>query len=67
MPKVEIMNPNLINFSIPSLQEIAKLSIAERHKILAPIIQAIAEDVNNDPELDLFSALDGEGIENDGD
>jgi Protein of unknown function (DUF2281) len=43
-----------------SLQEIARLPIAERHKILKPFIAATAEDFLNDPELTEFSVLDGE-------
>jgi hypothetical protein len=43
-----------------SLKEIAKLSIAERHKILEPYIEATTEDFLNDPELTEFSVLDGE-------
>ncbi|MEG4998791.1 DUF2281 domain-containing protein [Microcoleus sp. B4-D4] len=43
-----------------SLREIARLPIAERHKILAPYIAATAEDFLTYPELTEFSALDGE-------
>lgn len=46
-----------------SLQEIARLPIAERHKILKPFIAATAEDFVNDPELTEFSVLDGEDWE----
>jgi len=35
----------------PSMQEIARLTVAERHKILAPYIAATAEDFLTDPEL----------------
>ena len=42
-----------------SLQEIARLPIAERHKILEPFIAATAEDFLTDPELTEFSVLDG--------
>lgn len=45
-------------------KELLKLSLEERAKILSPIIDKIAEDVNNDPESNIFSHLDGEGIEN---
>ncbi|MBE9200530.1 MULTISPECIES: DUF2281 domain-containing protein [unclassified Nodularia (in: cyanobacteria)] len=50
-----------------SLQEIARLTVAERHKILAPFIAATAEDFLNDPELTEFAVLDGEDwdMEND--
>ncbi|MGH8000899.1 MAG: DUF2281 domain-containing protein [Brasilonema sp.] len=43
-----------------SLQEIAKLPVEERHKLLAPYVAATAEDFLNDPELTEFSVLDGE-------
>lgn len=46
-----------------SLQEIASLPIAERHKILEPFIAATAEDFLTDPELTEFSVLDGEDWE----
>ena len=42
-----------------SLREIARLPIAERHKILAPYMAATAEDFLTDPELTEFSVLDG--------
>lgn len=43
-----------------SLQEMARLPVAERHKILEPFIAATAEDFLNDPELTEFAILDGE-------
>ncbi|MDP5337839.1 MAG: DUF2281 domain-containing protein [Nodularia sp. (in: cyanobacteria)] len=46
-----------------SLQEIARLPVAERHKILEPFIAATAEDFLNDPELTEFAVLDGEDWE----
>lgn len=46
-----------------SMQEIARLPVAERHKILAPYIAATAEDFLKDPELTEFSVLDGEDWE----
>jgi hypothetical protein len=46
-----------------SLQEIAQLPVAERHKILEPFIAATAEDFLNDPELTEFAVLDGEDWE----
>ncbi|WP_210407562.1 hypothetical protein [Hydrocoleum sp. CS-953] len=46
-----------------SMGEIARLPVAERHKILAPYIAATAEDFLNDPELTEFSVLDGEDWE----
>jgi hypothetical protein len=50
-----------------SLQEIARLPIAERHKILEPFIAATAADFLTDPELTEFSVLDGEDWEIDND
>jgi hypothetical protein len=46
-----------------SFTEIAKLSIAERHKILAPYMAITAQDFLTDPELTEFSVLDGEDWE----
>ncbi|MBW4476570.1 MAG: DUF2281 domain-containing protein [Tolypothrix brevis GSE-NOS-MK-07-07A] len=46
-----------------SLQEIARLTVKERHKLLAPYIAATTEDFLNDPELTEFSILDGEDWE----
>ena len=46
-----------------SLREIARLPIAERHKILAPYMAATAEDFLTYPELTEFSVLDGEDWE----
>jgi hypothetical protein len=46
-----------------SLQEIARLPIKERHKILEPFIAATAADFLTDPELTEFSVLDGEDWE----
>lgn len=46
-----------------SMGEIARLPVAERHKILAPYMAATAEDFLNDPELTEFSVLDGEDWE----
>ncbi len=59
----------LVNEAVPkpqkrlSLQEIARLPIAERHKILEPFIAATAADFLTDPELTEFSVLDGEDWE----
>lgn len=47
----------------PSLKEIAKLSISERHKILSPFVVETAEDFIIDPELTEFSILDAEDWE----
>jgi hypothetical protein len=46
-----------------SLKEIAKLPVAERHKILSPYIAATAADFLTDSELTEFSVLDGEDWE----
>ncbi|NER39824.1 MAG: hypothetical protein F6J93_38815 [Oscillatoria sp. SIO1A7] len=46
-----------------SLQEIARLPVAERHRLLASSIAATAEDFATDPELTEFSVLDGEDWE----
>ena len=46
-----------------SLQKIAKLSIVERHKILAAYIPDTAQDFLSDPELTEFSILDSEDWE----
>ncbi len=67
MSNLETINHKSINSSLPSLQEIAKLSPEERHQLLSPIIQEIAKDTNNDSELNLFSELDGEGLDNNDD
>ncbi|MBD2608957.1 DUF2281 domain-containing protein [Scytonema hofmannii FACHB-248] len=50
-----------------SLQEIARLTVEERHKLLAPHIPSTAEDFLNDPELTEFSILDGEDWETEND
>ncbi|MEL0590351.1 MAG: hypothetical protein U1V55_12125 [Planktothrix rubescens PR222] len=67
MLSIDTINENIAQSCLPSLQEIAKLSLSERHKLLRPLIQEIAEDVNNDPELDFFSEIEAEGLENDDD
>ncbi|MBG0746710.1 MULTISPECIES: hypothetical protein [Planktothrix] len=67
MLSIDTINENIAQSSLPSLQEIAQLSLSERYKLLRPLIQEIAEDVNNDPELDFFSEIEGEGLENDDD
>nr|WP_250125547.1 UPF0175 family protein [Chroococcidiopsis sp. CCMEE 29] len=43
-----------------SLEQIAALPVAERHKLLADSIASTAEDFLNEPELTEFSVLDGE-------
>lgn len=46
-----------------SLQQLAKLPIAERHQYLKASIAATAEDFLTDPELTEFSTLDSEDWE----
>jgi hypothetical protein len=46
-----------------TLQEIAKLPIADRNRILEPYMEATAEDFCTDPELTEFSILDSEDWE----
>jgi len=46
-----------------SLEQIAALPVAERHKLLADSIASTAEDFLNEPELKEFSVLDGEDWE----
>jgi len=60
---IDTINENITQSSLPSLQEIAKLSLSERHKLLRPLIQEMAEDVNNDSELNFFSEIEGEGLD----
>ena len=67
MFNIDTINENITQSSLPSLQEIAKLSLSERHKLLRPLIQEMAEDVNNDSELNFFSEIEEEGLENDDD
>lgn len=50
-----------------SIEEIARLPIPERHKILEPFIAATAEDFFTDPQLTEFSVLDGEDWESEND
>ncbi len=42
------------------MQEIARLPVEERHKLLAPYIDSTVEDFFKHPELTEFSVLDGE-------
>lgn len=63
---IDTINESLPNASFPSLQEISKLSIPERHRLLSPFISGMAEDFKNDPELTIFSVLDGEVLEENG-
>jgi hypothetical protein len=46
-----------------SLQQIAKLPIQERDRILSPYVAAMVEDFQTDPELTEFSVLDAEDWE----
>ncbi|MEH1892067.1 MAG: hypothetical protein V7K92_22325 [Nostoc sp.] len=61
------MSENLQEQKQLSPQEIASLSLAERHKILEPFVAATAEYFLNDPELTEFSVLDGEDWETEND
>jgi hypothetical protein len=54
MFNIDTINENITQSSLPSLQEIAKLSLSERHKLLCPLIQEMAEGVNNDSEINFF-------------
>ncbi|MGK7932888.1 MAG: hypothetical protein AB4041_15870 [Microcystaceae cyanobacterium] len=67
MLDTDIVNSEQPKTLLPSLQEIAKLPLSERHKLLHPLIQEIADEVNNDPELNLFSEIEGDGLEEDDD
>jgi hypothetical protein len=66
-PASEVSNQNFASTveekKLLSLQEIAKLPVTERHKILSPYIAATAEDFLTDSELTEFSVLDGEDWE----
>jgi hypothetical protein len=46
-----------------SLQQIAKLPVSDRNKLIAPYIFAMAEDFQTNPELTEFSVLDTEDWE----
>jgi hydrogenase maturation factor len=46
-----------------SLQEIAAFPIAERHRLLQPYVDAMAEDFRADLALTEFASLDGEDWE----
>jgi hypothetical protein len=48
-----------------TLQQIAAMSITERHKILAASIESTAHDFRTDPALTEFSVLDAEDWEPD--
>jgi hypothetical protein len=63
----EELEPSISSKNQLSLQEIARLPVAERHQILAPFIAATAEDFLNEPELTEFSVLDGEDWETEND
>jgi len=47
-----------------SLQEIARLPVEERHKLLTPYIAATTEDFLNDPEEDIYTLEDGKPLNN---
>lgn len=48
---------NTLTKTIPSLEKIAQFFLKEGHELLSSMIQEIAEDINNDPELNLFSEI----------
>ena len=56
----ESLSQDLSSMSLPSLQEIAKLPISERHKLLSPYMDEMAQIFNNDSELILCSLSDTE-------
>ncbi len=45
---------------LPSLEEIAKLSMEERHQLLSPYMENMAEIFNNDPDLVSCWDIDGD-------
>jgi len=49
--------------AVPSLQNLARLSVAQRHQLLKPFLEDTAADFKTDPELTEFSVLDGEDWE----
>jgi hypothetical protein len=59
---VDSLHPpsNLQAAPLPSLRQIATLSLTERHKLLQPHVSAIAEDFRTDATLTEFATLDGE-------
>lgn len=63
---IEPLSIDNLDESLPTLQEISKLPIPERHQLLSPFISGMAEDFRNDPELTIFSVLDGEGLQENG-
>jgi hypothetical protein len=49
--------------STPSLQQLARLPLAQRHQALEPFIAETAKDFRDDPELTEFTALDSKESE----
>ena len=47
----------------PSLQQLARLPLSQRHQALEPFIAETAEDFSTDPALTEFAALDSEDWE----
>ncbi|MDJ0729514.1 MAG: hypothetical protein QNJ33_05915 [Crocosphaera sp.] len=45
---------------LPPLEEIAKLTIEERHQLLSPYMENMAEVFNNEPDLVNCWDVDGE-------
>jgi len=61
--QIRVLHQGLKKKKLLSLQEIAKLPVAERHNIISPYIAATPEDFLTDSELTEFSVLDGEDWE----
>ncbi len=61
LPQEDSLNdsPPSLN-PLPSLEEIAKLSIEERHELLSPYMENMAEIFNNDPDLVNCWDIDGD-------
>ncbi|QQE63778.1 DUF2281 domain-containing protein [Leptolyngbya sp. BL0902] len=47
----------------PSLQQLARLPLSQRHQALEPFVTETAKDFRDDPELTEFAALDSEDWE----
>jgi hypothetical protein len=54
---------HLRHFPVPSLQQLARLPLAQRHQALEPFIAETAKDFRDDPELTEFTALDSKESE----
>lgn len=60
LDSLDSLNQDLPSVSLPSLQEIAKLPIEERHQLLSPDMENMAEIFNNDPDLVNCWDIDGD-------